>query len=121
MKNMLIIGAGRSSSSLIRYLLGHAEAGNWQIRVGDMSPELAAQKISGHSRGFAFRFDINDRAQREAEIQQTDIVISMLPATMHGQVAADCVRFGKHLVTASYVSAEMCALDEEAKKKNVIL
>lgn len=121
MKNILVIGAGRSSSALIRYLLEHAAAGNWSLRVGDMSAELAEQKINGHPNGAAFRFDINDTAQREKEIQSADLVVSMLPATMHGQVAKDCVRFGRHLVTASYVSGEMRALDEAAKQKGVLL
>lgn len=121
MKHILIIGAGRSSSSLITYLLKHAVAENWQVRVGDMNAAEASRKVNGNARGTAFAFDINNETQREAEISVADVVVSMLPAFMHGAVARDCVRLGKHLVTASYVSDEMRALDAEAKAKGILL
>lgn len=121
MKSILIIGAGRSSSALISYLLKHAAIHKWTVRVGDMNEGFAKERVGDNLHGTAFRFDINNREQREVEIQHADIVVSMLPATMHGQVAEDCVRFGKHLVTASYVSEKMRSLDTEAKTKGVIL
>jgi saccharopine dehydrogenase-like NADP-dependent oxidoreductase len=64
---------------------------------------------------------MNDEAQRHSEIQKADLVISMLPAHLHGKVAEDCVAFKRNLVTASYVSKEMQALNEEAKKAGIIL
>lgn len=121
MKTILIIGAGRSSSSLIQYLLDHAQAEQWQVRVGDVDEKNAIARVGGNKKGAAFRFDITDAAQREKEINSASLVVSMLPAFMHGAVAKDCVRLGKHLVTCSYVNDEMRALDAEAKKKNIIL
>ncbi len=121
MKSILIIGAGRSSSALISYLLKHAAIYKWSVRVGDMNEAFSKERVGDNLHGTGFRFDINNRDQREIEIQHADIVVSMLPAAMHGQVAEDCVKFGKHLVTASYVSDKMRELDAEAKKKNVIL
>jgi saccharopine dehydrogenase-like NADP-dependent oxidoreductase len=121
MKTILVIGAGRSSSSLIQYFLDHAAAENWQVRVGDVDEKNAIARVGGNANGVAFRFDIADTAQREKEISNASLVVSMLPAFMHGAVAKDCVRFGKHLVTCSYVNDEMRALDAEAKAKNIIL
>jgi saccharopine dehydrogenase-like NADP-dependent oxidoreductase len=121
MKSILVIGAGRSSSSLIQYLLDHSKQGEWKVRVGDVDEKNAKARVNGNENGVAFRFDISDAAQRESEISNATLVVSMLPAFMHGAVAKDCVRLGKHLVTASYVSDEMRALDAEAKKKNIIL
>lgn len=121
MKTILVIGAGRSSSSMIHYLLEHAAECGWQVRVGDMDEKNAAAKINGHAAGSSFRFDINDAALREKEVANAAIVVSMLPAFMHGAVAKECVKQGKHLVTASYVSDEMRALDAEAKSKGCIL
>jgi saccharopine dehydrogenase-like NADP-dependent oxidoreductase len=121
MKTILVIGAGRSSSSLIQYLLDHATSENWHVRVGDVEEKNALARVGGNNSGSGFRFDISDVAQREKEISNATLVISMLPAFMHGAVAKDCVRLGKHLVTCSYVSDEMRALDEEAKRKNIIL
>ncbi|MBA3707141.1 MAG: saccharopine dehydrogenase NADP-binding domain-containing protein [Bacteroidetes bacterium] len=121
MKNILVIGAGRSSSSLIKYLLNNSTKENWKITVGDMSLDLVKQKIENHANARGISFDVNNAVQREEEIKLSDIVISMLPAAMHLSVAKDCVRLKKHLATASYVTKEMMELNEEAKKAGIIL
>ncbi|HEY1038567.1 MAG TPA: saccharopine dehydrogenase C-terminal domain-containing protein [Bacteroidia bacterium] len=121
MKNILVIGAGRSTVYLIDYLLDHAKSENWHITVGDMDLKLAQAKVHGHDSAKAIAFDINNAALREEEIKKADLVISMLPAFMHGDVAKDCVRLGKHMATASYVSDLMKGLDAEAKQKGIIL
>ena len=120
MKNILVIGAGRSSASLIDYLLEHAEAEQWHVVVADVSLVLAQEKTAGNKHARAIAFDVHDRVQREQEIMQADIVVSMLPASMHMEVAKDCLRLGKHLATASYVSAEMKALDAEVRAKSLV-
>ncbi|BAX80452.1 saccharopine dehydrogenase C-terminal domain-containing protein [Labilibaculum antarcticum] len=119
MKNILIIGAGLSATSLIQYLLKHSENNNWKITVGDMSLESAQKKINNHPNGIALRFNLKDLEQRTEEISAADIVVSMVPASMHVIVAKECLRHGKHLLTPSYVSPEMMELDEEAKEKGL--
>ncbi len=120
MKNVLIIGAGRSASSLIKYLLDKSESENLHITIGDLSLELAQRKTKGHKNATAISLDINNTEQRQNEIQKADIVISMLPAHMHIEVAKDCVSFKKHMVTASYISDAMQALDAQAKENGLI-
>ncbi len=121
MKKIFIIGAGLSTSSLIKYLLDKSEEYNWQVLVGDMSEELAQSKINGHPNGKAVKFDVTNREQRQKLIKQADIVVSMLPAHMHYTVAKTCVDFGKNMVTASYVSEDVKRLDKEAQEKGVLL
>jgi saccharopine dehydrogenase-like NADP-dependent oxidoreductase len=121
MKHILVIGAGRSSTSLINYLLSNAEKENWKITVGDISLELVQQKTGNHKHAHAIAFDINNDEQRKREIQKADLVISMLPAFMHMSVAKDCVLYKKHMATASYVSQEMAELNKEALSAGVIL
>ncbi len=120
MKNILLIGAGRSASTLIKYLLDHSQKEAWKITVADLSVELAKQKTGNHPNAFPIAFDINNEGQRVNEISKVDLVISMLPATMHLPVAKECLKQKKHLVTASYVSKPMKELDAEAKKAGVI-
>jgi saccharopine dehydrogenase-like NADP-dependent oxidoreductase len=120
MRNILLIGAGRSSSSLIKYLLDHSKEQQWVLTVADVSEELARKKTGGHSGGHSIGFDITNEKQRAEEISKVDIVISMLPAHMHLPVAQECIRLKKNLVTASYVSEEMRALDDEAKRNGVL-
>ena len=121
MRKIFLIGAGRSASSLIKYLLDNSVEQNWHLTVADLSLELAQYKINGHANATAIQFDINNEEQRVREISKADIVISMLPASMHVPVAKDCTAQGKSMVTASYVSEEMKALDADAKAAGVVL
>jgi len=121
MKKILILGAGLSSSSMIKYLLDHSKENNWKVKVGDMSLELAKRKIGGHENGEAFQFDVFNEAQRIEEIKNADYVVSMLPARFHPLVAEKCVEFGKHMFTASYVSKEMKELHQKAVEKGLLL
>jgi saccharopine dehydrogenase-like NADP-dependent oxidoreductase len=120
MKNILIIGAGKSSSSLIKYLLDKSSEENLQILIADISTNNAEKLINKHPNATAIILDVFDKNQRETLIEKSDIVISMLPARFHTEVAKDCITFGKHMVTASYISEEMKALDEAAKEKGLV-
>ncbi len=120
MKNLLVLGAGRSSSSLIKYLLDNAAACDWNVTVGDVSLNAAAEKVQNHARGKAIRFDINETASTTEAIASADIIISLMPAHLHSLVAVRCLEFGKHLLNASYVSDEMKTLHNEADSKGLL-
>ena len=120
MRNILIIGAGRSASSLIQYLLNKSDKEKLHLTIGDLSLELAQRKTNNHPNATPIHLDICDEKQRQSEIQKADIVISMLPAHMHIEVAKDCLTFKKSMVTASYISDAMQSLDAEAKANNLI-
>lgn len=121
MKNILVIGAGRSAVILIKYLLDNALENNWLVTVADYSESLAKKAIGNHQNGKALHFNANNDIQRNNIIKSSDIVISMLPASMHILIANDCVRFGKNLVTASYVSDEISDLNDKAEANGVLL
>lgn len=120
MRNILLIGAGRSASSLIKYLLDQSEKENLQLCIADLSLELAQKKTNNHPNATAIALDIRNSAERMAAIENADLVISMLPAYMHIDVAKDCLVLGKNMVTASYVSDAMQALDAEVKAKGLV-
>lgn len=120
MRHILIIGAGRSASSLIQYLLNKSEEENLHLTIGDLSLELAQRKTKHHKNATAIALDIYNENQRREQIQKADIVISMLPAFMHIEVAKDCILFKKHMVTASYISEEIQNLDQLAKENNLV-
>ncbi|MTH15091.1 saccharopine dehydrogenase C-terminal domain-containing protein [Flavobacterium sp. LC2016-01] len=120
MRRILIFGAGRSASSLIRYLLSKSETENLHLIVADLSLALAEKKTQKHPNATPIALDIFNSEERKSAIEKASIVISMLPAHLHIEIAKDCLHFKKHLVTASYISDAMQALDEEAKKNNLI-
>ena len=120
MRTILIIGAGRSASSLIQYLLNKSEKENLHLVIGDLSLELAQKKTNNHPNATPIALDIFDKNQREEAIKKADIVVSMLPAHMHIEIAKGCIVYKKHLVTASYVSDAMQELDASVKENNLI-
>ena len=120
MRVILILGAGRSASSLIQYLLDKSEEEQLQLVIADLSLELAQKKANNHPNATALSLDIFDESQRRAAIEKATIVISMLPAHLHIEIAQDCITLRKNMVTASYISDAMQALDEEVKKNGLI-
>lgn len=120
MKNILIIGAGMSSSSIIRYCLQKAESHDWQVRVVDQNLPLVQKKLNNHPRGIALNFDALNPSERYTEIENADLVISMLPARFHIEIAKDCLKAKTNLITPSYVSEEMKKLHEEAKNAGLL-
>jgi saccharopine dehydrogenase-like NADP-dependent oxidoreductase len=120
MRKILIIGAGRSASSLIQYLLNKSVEEDLQLIIGDLSLESAQNKTINHPNATAISLDVLDKTQRKEAIQKADIVISMLPAHLHIEVARDCIVYKKNMVTASYISDAMQELDVLAKENNLI-
>jgi saccharopine dehydrogenase-like NADP-dependent oxidoreductase len=120
MRSILVLGAGRSSSSLIEYLLENAKSNEWNVIVGDLSQSVALERIKGSLHGRFVHFDINDDDLSRQVISGSDVVISLLPAHFHPRVAMHCLRANKHLLTASYVSDEMKSLHQQALSQNLL-
>jgi saccharopine dehydrogenase-like NADP-dependent oxidoreductase len=120
MRDILIIGAGRSATCLIRYLLAKSSSEKLFITIGDVSLDAAQKFTKNHANAKGILLDVFNKEEREKAVKNCDIVISMLPARFHIEVAKDCIKFGKNLVTASYISDEMQNLDEEAKAKGLV-
>lgn len=114
MKNILIIGAGLSTYNLVEYLKTQASNRNWKIVIADKSLETAMARANSHPNVTAVALDVSDDEHRTKLILDADVVVSMLPAHMHVVVAKDCISQNKHMVTASYISKEMEALNAEA-------
>ncbi len=120
MRNILVIGSGKSTSYLIKYLLDKSNSEKLHITVGDINIENAKKLIGSHQNATAITLDVFNEKSRQEAIKNSDIVISMLPARFHVEVAKDCVLFAKNMVTASYVSKEMQELDDDVKAKGLV-
>lgn len=120
MENILIIGAGKSATYLIDYLLETAAQKNRKVTVADLSIVLVEEKLNGHPNGFATSIVLDDDENRRQLIQEASVVISMLPASLHSVIAKDCLALGKHFFTASYESAELRLLQKEIEEKGLL-
>ena len=87
MRNILIVGAGKSTSVLVDYLLKKSECENLFLTIGDLLPENARKMIGKHPRAKVINLNIFKKEEREAAVEKADLVISMLPAQFHIEVA----------------------------------
>ena len=120
MRKILIVGAGKSSSYLIKYFIDKSESEKLQITIGDINLENAKKLIGNHKNAQVIQLDIFNRESRIKVIKNADIVVSMLPARFHIEVAKDCITYHKNMVTASYTTPKIQALNEEVKAKGLV-
>ena len=97
MKNIVLLGAGRSSSVLLDYLKEHADEMQWRISVADVSLNHAKEIVKAH-RSFSFHDLSKDVSLKEKLIAESDIVISMLPANCHAEIARFCITHGRSTI-----------------------
>lgn len=120
MRKILVIGSGKSTSYLIKYLLDKSIQESLHVIVGDININNAKKLIGNHKNANAITLDVFDKSSRQAAIENADIVISMLPARFHLEVAKDCVTYNKNMVTASYVSDDMQKLNKIVTDKDLV-
>lgn len=118
MKHVLVLGAGLVAGPPVRYLLDRG----YRVQVASRTLHSARLLIGDHPEGSAVEFDISqDEARLDRLVAPADLVISLLPYVYHVAVAKACIRQNRSLITTSYVSDEMQALDDEARDADVIL
>jgi saccharopine dehydrogenase-like NADP-dependent oxidoreductase len=120
LRKILVLGAGKSTSYLLDYFLEKSNAEKLHLTIGDINPDAIPAPIKDHKNCTVMHLDILKDEDRKKAIINSDIVVSMLPARFHMKVAEDCVTLEKNLVTASYVSKEIKALDEKVKDKGLV-
>lgn len=120
MKHILLLGAGKSATILIDYLKQTANEKNWRVTVADINLAAVQSKVGEDERVKAVGISIENEKEREQLIKEADVVISMLPPALHYLVAIDCLGFGKHLLTASYVDEKIKALTNDIRQKGIL-
>ncbi len=120
LRKILIVGAGKSTSYLINYFLEKSESEKLHITIGDINPKAISEKFATHAACTILKLDVFNDEERQKAINNSTIVVSMLPARFHILVAEDCITYSKHLITASYVSDKIKSLDKQAKEKGLV-
>nr|WP_319495056.1 saccharopine dehydrogenase C-terminal domain-containing protein [uncultured Desulfobacter sp.] len=116
MKNILILGAGLVSRPGVVFLLEN----NFKVTVASRTLEKAQKIVQGFENGTACQLVVEDQDALDALVKQHDIIVSLLPWTLHLTVAKTCLKFDKFMATTSYVSDQMRALDADVKAKNLL-
>jgi saccharopine dehydrogenase-like NADP-dependent oxidoreductase len=120
MNKVLILGAGFVSRPIIEYLLSKPGV---HVSVAARKLHKAEELLKGikNPNGKAVLLNVDDEQSLKKLVGEHDVIVSLLPYTLHVKFAKLCIELKKHLVTTSYVSQEMKDLDAEAKKAGVLL
>lgn len=119
-KHIVLFGAGRSATRLIQYVQDLASEKKWTLTIADRDAELLQRKARGDKHTRTVVFDLSQAESLIELINSADLVISMLPAHLHISIAKECLRIGRHMLTASYISKEMMELHDEAVEKDLL-
>ena len=120
MKTIVLIGAGKSATVLIDYLVAEARINDWKFIVADSNREQVLSKTNNSPFAEAVQLDVTNEAQRTELIQKAHVVISMMPPALHFLIAKDCVEYRKHLLTASYLDDKMKSLQDEVNERKLL-
>lgn len=121
MNKILVLGAGRSSSVLIDYLLKKSIRNNFKVTVADISLKAAEEKINNHINGSSIEFSIENDKDAKKVISEHDIIISLLPPAMHDKVLVHCIDKKKHLLTASYINENFKSYHDKAIENDLLI
>ena len=107
------LGSGLASVPGIRRLI----AKDHRLTLWEQDIAKAETATRGLSGDFQIRKASGD--DLAGAIQAGDIVVSMLPASMHVSIAELCIEKGAHFVSSSYITEEMRELDAAARAKDL--
>lgn len=117
MEKVLILGAGMIVKPIVHYLLDN----NIEVTIASRTKAKADKLLEGYSFGKAIAWTADQSGVLDELIERHDLVVSLLPFTHHVAVAERCIAHKKNMLTTSYVSPEMKALDALAKEVGIII
>jgi len=120
MKNILLFGAGKSSTCLIDYLINEIKLHDWSLTIADANLSLIQSKIGNAQNVFAAAMNISNETDRKQLIKNAEIVISLLPPSLHFLIAQDCIQYRKNLLTASYVDENIKQLEPQVIQNDLL-
>ncbi|KAJ7758520.1 Saccharopine dehydrogenase-domain-containing protein [Mycena maculata] len=117
-KKVLLFGSGMVAGPCVEEI---ARRDDVQLLIASNSYHEAL-KLSQRYRNVQYQIvDLKEKDSWQRLISESDLVISLLPVAFHAAVAQQCVKHGKHMVTASYITPAMKALHTKATEADVLL
>ncbi|KAI0349833.1 hypothetical protein OH77DRAFT_1431672 [Trametes cingulata] len=117
-KRILMLGSGMVAGPAVAEICKRDDV---ELIVASDSLESAMRLTTPYRNATPAKIDVSNPAGVESFFEGVDVVISLLPVPFHPSIAELCIKHGKHLVTASYISPAMRALHEQAVAADVLL
>ena len=119
MKRVLVLGTGYVVKPLVDYFIDKCK---YEVLVASRDNNHSGLIIAGRALGKRVLWNATPPYDELSKmVEGVDLVVSMIPPHMHVVVAKACLKHRVNMVTTSYTSPEMKALDEDAKKAGIII
>ncbi len=119
MKRVLVLGTGYVVKPLVDYFIDKCK---YEVLVASRDNNHSGLIIAGRSLGKRVLWNATPPySELDKMLKDIDLVVSMIPPNMHVIVAKACLKHRINMVTTSYISPEMKAMDENAKKAGIII
>jgi saccharopine dehydrogenase-like NADP-dependent oxidoreductase len=115
---VLILGAGLVTRPIVRFFLDCEDV---RLTVATLYHEDALGLVENHPRGIARAVDVTEPTELAPLLNGCELVVSLVPFAFHAQVARIALDHRVPMVTTSYVSPEMRALDQQARDSGIML
>jgi len=104
MKTIAVLGAGFVSKPAVDYFIDQC---GYEVIVTSLKKSEAEKIVGGRPAGKAIAWTINQLDLLDSLVSEVDLVMSMIPPSMHIPVAKSCLKHRKNMVTTSYISPRM--------------
>jgi len=118
MKRVAVFGAGFVTKPAVDYFIDRC---GYEVFVTSLKKSEAEKIIGGRPSGKAFALSIDQLDLLDQLVRDVDLVMSMIPPSMHISVAKACLKHRKNMLTTSYISSEMEALDEFSRERGILI
>lgn len=118
MPSILLLGSGFVAHPTLAHLAKRPEN---KITVACRTQAKAQKFIGDVKNTTAISLDVTDKQALSRAVSEHDLVISLIPYIYHVNVIEAAIEHKKHVVTTSYVSDAIAALDEKAKAAGITI
>jgi saccharopine dehydrogenase (NADP+, L-glutamate forming) len=118
MKKIAILGSGFVSKPAVDYFLNRC---GYEVVVSSLKKSEAEKIIGGRPGGRAVAWSQEQHTLLDNLVSEVDLVMSLIPPTMHLPVAEACLKHRKNMVTTSYLSPPLEALGEKAHNLDILI
>lgn len=117
MKKILLLGSGNVAKAIVDYFGKYSDI-FLTIGTNDLvSGNLLKDQFPNQTR--VLKLNIKNNLEAENAIENSDLVISMLPPFLHKYALEHCINLKKDFVCASYLSPELKSYKKKAMKNGI--
>lgn len=121
-KEVLVLGAGHVSGPLIEYLCRDPKIHVTVVSSLEQEVDKHRQYATTHNNMGSVIMDVTRKHETLSQmVEESDLVVSLLPYSLHPLIAKMCINGKTNMITASYLSAELKQLDQAAKDAGITI